>query len=178
MVSSPPAGDSNFGCGCGGGGGHQWGQSWRDRPPPAARPPPAQLCVVATQGHCVVATGLGNPKSRISGEGFPEGRAAWSRRAWKSQKSDFWGGFPRRARRLVTKGLEKPPPPPWDPCFWAKNDPKIKNVTKWVAVAPFGELLAHKFPDGSSGAIGTPPGPKTGNFFFLLASWGPLGPPW
>ena len=48
----PQQGDSNLGCGCGwvGGGEHQWGQSWRDRPPPA------QLCVVATQGHCVVAT--------------------------------------------------------------------------------------------------------------------------
>ena len=34
---------------------HQWGQSWRDRPPPAARPP-ALLCVIATLGHCVIAT--------------------------------------------------------------------------------------------------------------------------
>ena len=27
-------------------------------------------------------------------------------------------------------------------CFWAENSPKIKNVTKWVAVAPFGAFRA------------------------------------
>ena len=58
----PQQGDSNLGWV----GGHQWGLSWRDRPPaPAAR----RLCVISTQGHCV------SPKSRISGEVFAEGSA-------------------------------------------------------------------------------------------------------
>ena len=62
----PQQGDSNLGWV----GGHQWGLSWRDRPP--ARRPPAgtrRLCVIFTQGHCVIA------KSRISGEVFAEGSA-------------------------------------------------------------------------------------------------------
>merc|ERR1712185_167475 len=36
MANPPQQGDSNLGWG----GEHQWGRSWRDRPPPA-RPPPA-----------------------------------------------------------------------------------------------------------------------------------------
>ena len=57
-----------------------------------------------------------------------------------------------------------------------KFDPKIKHVTKWVAVAPFGELLVQKFPDGPPGAIGTPPGPKTDKKNSCCLPGPPLGP--
>ena len=48
----PQQGDSNFGCGCGWGGEHQWGQSWRDRPP-AARPQASPCCLcLNTETQC------------------------------------------------------------------------------------------------------------------------------
>ena len=128
------------------------------RPPPAARrPPPAQLCVVATQGHCVVATGLGNPKSRISGEGFPEGRAAWSRRAWKNHPHT--------------------PFPPISPIFLGKNDPKIKNVTKWVAVAPFGAFRPSFFIPRASRSHWDTSRAKNGQTIFFFALLGAPGAP-
>ena len=77
-VITPSRGDSNLGWV----GGHQWGLSWRDRPPPAARHPPAArrpppFCLCATQklflfnteAHCFCAKI--DQKSRMSPNGSP-----------------------------------------------------------------------------------------------------------
>merc|ERR1712185_240600 len=55
MANPPQQGDSNLGWG----GEHQWGRSWRDRPPPA-RPPPAGA-------HFSPILDQKMPKSRFSG---------------------------------------------------------------------------------------------------------------
>ena len=46
--------------------------------------------------------------------------------------------------------------------IFCQNDPKIKNATKWVAMAPFGAFRAAARSYGPPGAIGTPPGPPNG----------------
>ena len=53
-----------------------------------------------------------------------------------------------------------------------KNDPEIKNVTKWVAVPPFGLFLAGNRSFGPSGAIGIFPGTQNGQHQFFC----PLAP--
>ena len=106
----------------GGGGEHQWGLSWRDRPPAAARRPQA-LCDFHTGTLCESQKSdfwggfcrrqrpmIGNRawKSRKSdfwGGVCRRQRPMTGNRAWKSQKSDFWGGFCRRQRPLIETEL-------------------------------------------------------------------------
>ena len=52
----PQQGDSNLGWV----GGHQWGQSWRDRPPPAARPQASPLLFLCNTEICLCNTEIGS----------------------------------------------------------------------------------------------------------------------
>ena len=83
------------------------------------RPPPAHLCVVATQGHCVVAT-QGHCVVATQGHCVIATQGHWQ---------------PATSVSVQHRNT----------MFLNKNGPKIKNVTKWVAVAPFGVKFRLEF---------------------------------
>ena len=152
----PQQGDSNLGWV----GGHQWGLSWRDRPPPAR---PQALCDFHTRTLCesqksdfwggfcrrqrpLVETELGNPKSRISGEVFAEGSAPWSKPSLEIPKVGFLGRCLPKAAPLgrnrawiwAPRGPRGPKGPQgapwttiWDPKITILDPKNGKNVNFW-----------------------------------------------
>ena len=137
---------------------HQWGQSWRDRPP--ARCPPALLCVIAAQGHCVIATQ--GPRVWWLGpepQGSPSHQMGRHPTIWDIG-TEVLPRISARKSPWVSRPLNRSfVQPPWTP--------KCKHVYLYTVLkfgpphrvafgSPYGSHEAHRPPWGPR----NPPGPK------------------